>query len=402
MPISPDALSGDASDSARLWRRFVVGAPEASTPGRYLFLGGTPNLSLLGYAPQCLRRFGLMAVAVTEGLVVLLFVLSTVPAHWDGAPAGQAVVLPMPAVASPPETRAAAGPTFGPDAPIEQPGRPQGTSATMALQAKADQALPDKHAVLPPQSLEASERLAAAWQSRPHPVAGTSSATGLRSPMGGSPSRAQEFRSVLVQSSIMPVRPRRSSPQVGARPATLQPDSETLTFNEHWGPSAGDMRFLIHQVVDHGSPPHAQESDTMPGQPSRPSPQAGAKPATPHVASGVSRSDKQSVPPASGIRVFIHHVAGHQGDAALAQRLADYLRRQGFTVVDIRPVDFSISKPSVRYFFEDDRSASERLVEELGRFFEEETSLAPDHASDFTHYLPKPRPGNVEFWLPTS
>jgi hypothetical protein len=56
----------------------------------------------------------------------------------------------------------------------------------------------------------------------------------------------------------------------------------------------------------------------------------------------------------------------------------------------------------VRFFFEDDRSASEGLVEELGRFFEEETSLAPDHASDFTHYLPKPRAGNVEFWLPTS
>ena len=105
---------------------------------------------------------------------------------------------------------------------------------------------------------------------------------------------------------------------------------------------------------------------------------------------------------AGGIRVFIHHVAHHHRVAALAERLADHLRRQGFTVADIRPVDFTISKPGVRYFFEDDRSASERLVEELGRFFEEETSLAPDHASDFTHYLPKPRPGNVEVWLPAS
>jgi hypothetical protein len=48
------------------------------------------------------------------------------------------------------------------------------------------------------------------------------------------------------------------------------------------------------------------------------------------------------------------------------------LRGQGFTVADIRPVDFSIGKPSVRYFFEDDRSPSERLVDELGRFLEEQ------------------------------
>jgi sulfocyanin len=101
------------------------------------------------------------------------------------------------------------------------------------------------------------------------------------------------------------------------------------------------------------------------------------------------------------IRVFIYHDADHHGAAALAERLADYLRRQGYTVADIWPVDFTISKASVRYFFEDDRSASERLVDELGRFFEEGT-LAPDQASDFTHFLPKPRPGNVEVWLPAS
>ena len=86
----------------------------------------------------------------------------------------------------------------------------------------------------------------------------------------------------------------------------------------------------------------------------------------------------------------------------MAQRLADHLRGQGFTVADIRPVGIRIEEPSVRYFFEDDRSASERLVDELGRFFDEAASGAPDHASDFTHFMPKPRPGNVEVWLPAS
>jgi hypothetical protein len=108
------------------------------------------------------------------------------------------------------------------------------------------------------------------------------------------------------------------------------------------------------------------------------------------------------VPPAGEIRVFIHHFASSDGDAAQAQLLAEHLRRQGFTVADIRPVDFSIGKPSVRYFFEDDRSASEQLVDELGRFLEETGARAPDRASDFTHFTPKPRPGNVEVWLSAS
>jgi hypothetical protein len=121
-----------------------------------------------------------------------------------------------------------------------------------------------------------------------------------------------------------------------------------------------------------------------------------------HAGSVVSTSDDQSALPAGDIRIFIHHLADRQGDITLAQRLADHLRGRGFTVADIRPVEFSIGKPSVRYFFARDRAASQRLVEELHRFFEPDTSLAPEQASDFTHYLPKPRPRTVEVWLRTS
>jgi hypothetical protein len=110
----------------------------------------------------------------------------------------------------------------------------------------------------------------------------------------------------------------------------------------------------------------------------------------------------RAAPRPNGIRIFIHHTAGRESDAALAQRLAGHLRGQGFTVADIRPVDFSIGKASVRYYFEDDRNASERLADELGRFLENAGAPAPDHASDFTHFIPKPRPGNVEVWLPAS
>jgi hypothetical protein len=119
-------------------------------------------------------------------------------------------------------------------------------------------------------------------------------------------------------------------------------------------------------------------------------------------AAEASASADRPAPPVGEIRVFIHHTAGRAGDAALAQRLADHLRGQGFTVADIRPVDFRIGKASVRYFFEDDRSASERLAADFGRFMQEAGARAPDDASDFTHFMPKPRPGNVEVWLRAS
>jgi hypothetical protein len=122
-------------------------------------------------------------------------------------------------------------------------------------------------------------------------------------------------------------------------------------------------------------------------------PQAAGSPVL-NAASEPSMPDELSALPAGEIRVFIHHSANHQRDAALAQRLADYLRGEGFTVADIRSVHYNIGMPSVRYFFARDRAASQRLVEELGRF-SQGTSLAPDHASDFTHFLPKPRPGAV-------
>ena len=106
--------------------------------------------------------------------------------------------------------------------------------------------------------------------------------------------------------------------------------------------------------------------------------------------------------PGGGIRVFIHHTAAHARDAATAARLAEYLRRRGFVVADIRPVDMRIGAAGLRYFFDQDRDPSRRLLEELDWFFQGQSQWAPDQASDFTHYTPKPRRGNVELWLPTS
>jgi hypothetical protein len=348
MPISTDALSGEVSvrpkydrggliaapwHPATSGRRPFRGAPVAGAPGWYVVSRTAPVLS--GYPIRWLRR--LTAVVVTVGLVALVvLVLSMVRAHWSEGPAGQTVVVPIPPLAI--SLRPAPAPA--PNTPIKEPGRPQDTSATAALQTRADPALPDEFTLLPLEPIEALERLTAEWESRPRPVVAAPSATRLPSTIDGSPTRAQASRRE-------PVQPSRSSPQVGDDPA--KPGST----------------------------------------------------AKPHMASEASTADDRPALPAGEIRIFIHHVAD-QREAASAQRLADYLRGQGFTVADIRPVDFSIGKPSVRYFFARDHAASQRLVEQLARFFEGRTSLAPDQASDFTHFLPKPRPGNVEVWLPAS
>lgn len=221
------------------------------------------------------------------------------------------------------------------------PGGPQATSAAAASQAKADPAPSADAAAAPLESLEALDAPIAGRQSHPRPHAGA--------------------------------------------------------------PSAGRSRASVH-----GSPPSARASHAAPLEPGRPSPQSAVAPATPPSAARLQAStaasflDDRSALPAGGIRVFIHHVANHEGDAALARRVADHLRQQGFTVADVRPVDLSIGKPSVRYFFARDRAPSRRLVDELGRFFEAAPSRAPDQASDFAHFTPKPRPGNVEVWLPES
>jgi len=352
-------MLGDASDRTRMRprpadsrrsptpRRYPrEGAPVAGAPGWYLVRRKSRVPVLFDRLLRRRPRFGLVAVAALAGVAVLVLVLSLVRAHWGEAPGDRSSAILMPPVASTPGAEPdgppagspeAPGPTAEPNAPIGEPGGPQGASAPAAPRAKADPAPPEETTASPLAARDAREAIPE-WQSRPRPLA---SRARSQASMGGDPSRAQVSRTVSLQ-------PPSSSPQAEAGPAT--PGSTTSS----------------------------------------------------QVAGEVAPSEDRPALPVGEIRVFIHHVADHYGDATLAQRLADHLRRKGFTVADIRPVGVRVEKPSVRYFFEDDRSASERLVDELGGFLEDAASRAPDHASDFTHFVPKPRPGNVEVWLPAS
>jgi hypothetical protein len=118
-------------------------------------------------------------------------------------------------------------------------------------------------------------------------------------------------------------------------------------------------------------------------EPYRPPPAAAMPPAEPAMPSGAPR-------------VFIHHTAGSDPDAAAAQAVAERLRGQGFAVVAIRPVPFVIRKGSVRYYFEQDRAAARRLADLAGPLA---GPGGPRPPLDFSHYQPKPSPGTVEVWV---
>ena len=98
----------------------------------------------------------------------------------------------------------------------------------------------------------------------------------------------------------------------------------------------------------------------------------------------------------SPTRVFIHHTAGSNSDAAGARAVAERLRREGFEVVAVRRVPFAIRTGSVRYYFEHDRSAARRLADLSGPLAGSGRKRPP---LDFSHYRPKPSPGTVEVWI---
>jgi sulfocyanin len=343
----PDRRPANSRPSATPRRYTDNGPPVAGAPGWYVVRRKSQIPVLFTRLLRRRPRFGFVAVPTAAGVAILVLLLSLVRAHSGEAPAERSAMALMPPVAS--------SPGAGPD-------RPPAASA----EAPAVGATPEPDAPIEKQGGPRGASAIAASRAKADPAPHEETAALLLVSRQTLDGLTPEWQSP----SRPPASVGRSQAQVGSTPSRAQVSSEaSLQFPSSPQAAAGPAR--------HGSTPKPQVAGEVP-----------------------SLQDRPALSPGD-IRIFIHF-ADHRKVTTLAERLADHLRRHGFTVVDIQPVDFTISKPSVRYFFEGDRSASERLVEELSRSFEEGTSLAPDHASDFTHYLPKPRPGTVEVWLPAS
>jgi hypothetical protein len=101
-------------------------------------------------------------------------------------------------------------------------------------------------------------------------------------------------------------------------------------------------------------------------------------------------------------RVFILHTAARSMDALLAHQLAQRLERRGIRVADILPVPGRVVGGGVRYFRPEDRELARRLLSDLSRLLDGDPTYTPSGVQDFTRFEPKPEPGTLEVWLPTS
>lgn len=107
-------------------------------------------------------------------------------------------------------------------------------------------------------------------------------------------------------------------------------------------------------------------------------------------------------PVASGaeMRVVVHYpVDGPQGENA-ARQVVDALERAAVRDIELRPVDVTVRSPSIRYFHDADRPASEALR----RFMQEMPDQVVRDAAEFRlldlrSYEPKPRLRTIEVWL---
>jgi hypothetical protein len=94
-------------------------------------------------------------------------------------------------------------------------------------------------------------------------------------------------------------------------------------------------------------------------------------------------------------RVYVHFAESAAGGPAIAQHLVRRLEAEGFAA-EARAVDFPIDSPGIRYFFAADRDSAEALSASLKG---EIPGGAAPPIMDFTHFEPKPQPGNLEIWV---
>lgn len=126
----------------------------------------------------------------------------------------------------------------------------------------------------------------------------------------------------------------------------------------------------------------ADERDTVLTVSLRPRarPVSWGRQATQPVASGTSST-----------RMVIHY--SNRTSKARAETIAQELRQSQFGQVELRSVNFDISKDNVRYFFIDDLAAARQIGVLI------EANGGSPAIRDFTSFSPLPRNGTIEIWV---
>ena len=238
----------------------------------------------------------------------------------------------------------------------------------------------------------------------PHPLATPSAANVMRPPSGvalryaahleqGAPAAVSQ---AVPEPTPMPPDTVLLDPQPPSSPVTATDPPSTPAEKLPVDASTPDERRDTAAAVPQAAPkPQPPRNSAQPVP--RPTVPAIVEPySLPPPAAGTAPADSAIPPPAT--RVFIHHTAGSDPDAAAAQALTERLRGQGFEVIAIRPVPFTIRTGSVRYYFDQDRAAARQLAALADPLA---GSGLPRPPLDFRHYEPKPSVGTVEVWIET-
>ena len=107
-------------------------------------------------------------------------------------------------------------------------------------------------------------------------------------------------------------------------------------------------------------------------------------------------------PIAGAPRVFVHYSTRSERGREIAAATARHLEAVGYQVADIRTVGFDVASARVRYFFDGDRPAAQRLTADLRTYL---AAAAPGQPrvdlQSYTTFKPLPSPGNIEVWIPS-
>jgi hypothetical protein len=102
------------------------------------------------------------------------------------------------------------------------------------------------------------------------------------------------------------------------------------------------------------------------------------------------------------LHIYLHYTETSPRTFDTAVRIGLLLMKQGFDVVDVRPVNAEMRRTTIRYFYSDLRDDAYRLRERIEHLFQAQgVEHEPVRVQDFTRYKLKTPQNSLELWFQT-
>lgn len=148
----------------------------------------------------------------------------------------------------------------------------------------------------------------------------------------------------------------------------------------------------------------ASETARPPVPQAEPPPAQAATP--PLAAVQASGSGADAAPPqgrgaAESPRVIVRYSSRQKRGAEIAWLVADRLVQHGYTLAEVRAVQAPVSSAEIRYFFAEDRGATDLIGTVVTATLRaSNANAAAARVQDFTRAPSKPSEGTLEVWVP--